>query len=118
MTLQAEDFVWQTIGTDSGGTAVCLDRWSDYPTNELSVCLHQGGERLLRPNQRLSAACRCRGLVVRIHCSASGPDREPGDAGGYADVLIDNRAALLRYLLMQADMSATSSRRLELFIYI
>ncbi|KAF3834445.1 hypothetical protein F7725_025649 [Dissostichus mawsoni] len=37
------------------------------------------GERLPRPNQRLSAACRCRRLVVRSRCSASGPDREPGD---------------------------------------
>lgn len=39
-------------------------------------------------------------------------------AGRYADVLTDNRAALLRYLLMRADMLATSSRRLERFIYI
>lgn len=144
--------------------AIQLSVWasrSDRLTNELPVCLHQGGERLPRPNQRLSAACRCRGLVVRSRCSASGPDRELGD-GTYrgerrhrwvrgcvrglspagdilkwhrrdsccgwtascsvvflpVDMLIDNRAALLCYLLMQADMLATSSRRLELLIYI
>lgn len=34
------------------------------------------------------------------------------------DMLIDNRAALLSYLLMQADMLPTSSRRLELLINI
>lgn len=44
------------------------------------VWLQRGAEGLPRPNQRVSVACRCRGLVVRIRCSASGgPDREPGD---------------------------------------
>lgn len=33
-------------------------------------------------------------------------------------MLIDNRAALRCYLLMQTDMLATSSRRLELLNYI
>ncbi|PWA25105.1 hypothetical protein CCH79_00020014, partial [Gambusia affinis] len=49
-------------------------------TNERSYCLQRRDESLSRPNQRVSAACRCRGLVVRIRCNASGgPDREPGD---------------------------------------
>ncbi|XP_014877430.1 transcriptional repressor p66-beta isoform X2 [Poecilia latipinna] len=53
---------------------------SNCLTNERSYCLQRRDESLSRPNQRVSAACRCRGLVVRIRCSASGgPDREPGD---------------------------------------
>uniref|UniRef100_A0A3B5PXQ1 GATA zinc finger domain containing 2B n=2 Tax=Xiphophorus maculatus TaxID=8083 RepID=A0A3B5PXQ1_XIPMA len=53
---------------------------SNCLTNERSYCLQRRDESLSRPNQRVSAACRCRGLVVRIRCNASGgPDREPGD---------------------------------------
>lgn len=78
----------------ANGQLVCDYAEGAFDQWEASLIRTEGVKRLPRPNERISAACRCRGLVVRIRCSRvrTGPwtrrrytPRRTGDTGESED---------------------------------